>query len=39
MTRAVIEAGKPFSIVIHDHVVVARNGWFSFRNQGLLTQA
>lgn len=36
MTRAVIEAGKPFGIVIHDHVVVARNGWYSFRNQGVL---
>lgn len=36
MTRAIIEAGKPFGIVIHDHVVVARNGYASFRNQGIL---
>ena len=36
MTRQVIEAAKPFNIIIHDHVVVSRNGYSSFRNMGLI---
>ncbi|NCC22640.1 MAG: JAB domain-containing protein [Alphaproteobacteria bacterium] len=36
MTRAVIEAGKPFAIVIHDHIVVSRNGYSSFKTMGLM---
>lgn len=36
MTKAIVEAGKPFSIVIHDHLIVSRNGTSSMRNSGLL---
>src|SRR5690606_22779101 len=36
MTRHIIRAAEPFSIVIHDHVVVSRNGYSSFKNLGLL---
>jgi len=36
MTEAIIQAGKPFSIVIHDHVIVSRNGVTSMKNMGLI---
>lgn len=36
MTETIIEAGKPFSIVIHDHVIVSRNGVKSMKNMGLI---
>ena len=36
MTRAIIKAAEPFSIVIHDHVIVARGGYASFKNLGLI---
>jgi len=36
MTRAIKAAGEPFSIIIHDHVVVSRNGTKSFKGLGLL---
>lgn len=36
MTQAIIEAGKPFSIVIHDHIIVSRTGTSSMRNLGLI---
>jgi DNA repair protein RadC len=36
MTRDIINAGKPFSIVIHDHIIVSRNGTSSMRNLGLI---
>jgi DNA repair protein RadC len=36
MTKAIIEAGKPFSIVIHDHVIVSKNGCTSFKTMGLI---
>ncbi|MCC7305555.1 MAG: DNA repair protein RadC [Alphaproteobacteria bacterium] len=36
MTRAIVKAGEPFSIVIHDHIIVSRNGYTSFKSQGLL---
>lgn len=35
-TRRVAAAGRPFEIQIHDHVVIARSGWSSFRSLGLL---
>jgi len=35
-TRRIAEAGRPFEIRIHDHVIVARSGWSSFRNLGLM---
>lgn len=36
MTKAIIEAGKPLGIVIHDHLVVSRTGTSSMRNMGLI---
>lgn len=36
MTQQIIAAGEPFSIIIHDHIIVSKNGTSSFRNLGLL---
>lgn len=36
MTQAIIEAGHPFNITIHDHVIIARSGYTSFKNEGLI---
>ena len=35
-TRRVAEAARPLDIRIHDHVIVARSGWSSFRTLGLI---
>jgi DNA repair protein RadC len=35
-TRRIAEAAKALDICIHDHLIVARSGWSSFRNLGLL---
>ncbi len=36
MTGAIIAAAKPLGIVIHDHLVVSKNGVTSMRNKGLM---
>jgi DNA repair protein RadC len=36
MTREIIEIASPLGIVVHDHVIVARNGHFSFKGRGLI---
>ncbi len=36
MTNAIIEAANPFEIIVHDHIIIARNGHISFRNEGLI---
>lgn len=36
MTKEIVRAGQPFSIVIHDHIVISKNGYSSFKNLGLL---
>lgn len=36
MTDTIVAAGKPFNIVIHDHIIVAKGGHTSFKNLGLL---
>lgn len=36
MTMNIQQAAKPFNIVIHDHIIVSRNGYTSFKNEGLL---
>jgi DNA repair protein RadC len=36
LTRAVVNAGEPFQIKIHDHVIIGRKGYSSFKNLGLL---
>ena len=36
MTRAIIEAGRPLGLSVHDHIVIGRAGHTSFRAKGLL---
>lgn len=36
MTNLIIRAAEPFSIVIHDHIIISRNGYTSFKTEGLL---
>jgi len=36
MTNQIVNALKPLEIVIHDHLIVGREGHFSFRSNGLL---
>ncbi len=36
MTKAIQAAAKPFDIVIHDHLIVSRNGTTSFKTLGLI---
>ena len=36
MTKQIIDAGRPFSIVIHDHIIVSKAGTSSMKQLGLL---
>ncbi|KQS54068.1 DNA repair protein RadC [Brevundimonas sp. Leaf363] len=36
MTRQVVEAGRPLSVTVHDHLVVGRDGVASFKQLGLM---
>lgn len=36
LTKQIIAAAKPFDIVIHDHLIVSRNGVNSFKTLGLM---
>ncbi|HBH26348.1 MAG TPA: hypothetical protein DDX54_02975 [Rhodospirillaceae bacterium] len=36
LTQEVMAAAKPFKIVVHDHVIVARAGYVSLKNAGLM---
>lgn len=36
MTNAIIRAAEPFSITIHDHIIISRSGYKSFKSEGLL---
>lgn len=36
MTRAVVRAGEPFGIILHDHIIVSRKGYKSFKSEGLI---
>jgi DNA repair protein RadC len=38
-TRRIADAARALDICIHDHVIVARSGWSSFRALGLLQPA
>ncbi|MEA3043144.1 MAG: repair protein RadC [Sphingomonadales bacterium] len=35
-TLRLVEAGRSLDIVVHDHIIVARSGWSSFRALGLM---
>lgn len=37
MTNQIIRAAEPFQIMIHDHIIMARNGYTSFKSEGLIT--
>lgn len=36
ITRAIVEAGKPLDIAVHDHIIVAASGQVSLRAKGLI---
>ncbi len=36
MTNQIIRAAEAFDIMIHDHIIISRNGYTSFRNEGLI---
>ncbi len=36
ITREIIRAGEPLGITIHDHVIVSRGGYSSFKSLGLI---
>ncbi len=36
MTRLIIRAAEPFNIAIHDHIIVSKNGYTSFKNMSLI---
>lgn len=36
MTAEIRKAGEILSIALHDHVIIGRGAWFSFRREGLL---
>ena len=36
ITRQIVEAGKPFSISVHDHIIIGAEGFSSMRAMGLL---
>jgi DNA repair protein RadC len=36
MTETIVSVGKPLGIVVHDHLVIGRDGHASFRSLGLL---
>jgi DNA repair protein RadC len=36
LTRAIIDAGRPLGIAVHDHIIIAGNGHSSMRAQGLI---
>ncbi|MEM9028645.1 MAG: DNA repair protein RadC [Pseudomonadota bacterium] len=36
MTKQIIAAAKPLGIVVHDHIIVGRDGHASFKNLGLV---
>ncbi len=36
MTKTIAEVAKPLGIVVHDHLIIARDGHASFRGMGLI---
>jgi DNA repair protein RadC len=36
MTRQIMTAAQPFNILIHDHIVISKNGYSSFKTLGLI---
>ena len=36
MTKQIMAATKPFGVVVHDHIIVGKQGHASFRGLGLI---
>lgn len=36
MTKVVINAAQPFDIIVHDHLIISRNGTTSFKSEGII---
>jgi DNA repair protein RadC len=36
MTRMIVDAGRPLGVQVHDHVIVGRGGYASFRSLRLI---
>lgn len=36
MTRKIIEAASPMSIAVHDHLIIAEKGHYSFKSHGII---
>jgi len=36
LTRHIIRAAEPFNIKIHDHIIISKNGYSSFKSLGLM---
>ncbi len=36
MTREIVQAAKTFNITVHDHIIIARKGHTSLKNEGLM---
>ncbi len=36
ITKQIIDASKPFNIMVHDHIIMARGCHFSFKQEGLI---
>lgn len=36
MTNRIIDAGRPFNIIVHDHIIVSKSGCNSLRNMDLM---
>lgn len=36
LTRHIIRAAEPFNITIHDHIIISKNGYSSFKTLGLM---
>lgn len=36
MTRTIIDVGKPLGIMVHDHLIIGREGHISFKGMKLM---
>lgn len=36
LTKTIAEIGKSLDVLVHDHIIIGDNRWFSFREEGLM---
>lgn len=36
LTSTLLKAAEPFAIAVHDHIIIGKNGYFSFREEGII---